>query len=947
MTSFTRRALRSVLLISVVSIAYNPLFSSQPPTPEIDPVILAQIEQEFTGTLMAQAAQFPIMINHIVDMIAGLVQNNHIKQLHNKNKRPVITNLQELRMLIHSVLQDFAQITAHSDFDMKIIFTYKTVELCDEIVTYLAKNIQKNLVSMHSFDPAVVMRREIPTDLSFETIQQLVQKVQKKIALLSQRASQVGLVWYNKVARQFDNYIVSPMAKYDIPTTAFIIGLTGVVVTLCAWKFGKHYMDTKKWETVKASDDYQLWTVLANDGHVDTSPKTYFDYLRDFVRANNIMKKGGDIKPELFSAIYKMGNDGENPDNPFGPYFSEQIYENILKQYEENTKGLFATSLKKLYNFFGKPYTISTIGNVVPDESGIAAVFDHFASSMPNFPYIFSLSGVCYLAYKGFWSGDGKLHGVGRTINNFIYEKWNDLRGGMFSAQGMKDNYVWDFVPTVTFEDMIGLDEVKENFSLIVKFLENPEQYLLMNTAPHRGYILTGPTRTGKSFSFECLCGEIANMLKRLGREGQFKFWKIESSLVFQYSIKYILEVAKDNAPMVLFIDEIDLLQLQRVGNAQLLADFLLSLGTTLDQDPQKMVILITATNKPEALDHALRQFGRLGKEIRFEYPNYKYRKKYLVHKMGGLAFDPTFFNLDRLVQKTEGRSFEQLSAVIASSIIRSWVKNEPLSQSIIEETIDAELRRIITAERKNLSEKDVATLAAHFAGHALVAHLLPIEGSLDEVTIYPIYPDLQEEGHWEDLVKKDEKDKQKKIVYGGIFKKYLSDTIYMASYTETVNEIKALLAGFAAEEIILGSCGYMCHADKRKFAYKLAEDLIYGGLKKENLPKAQCSQFDQEAFTLFNACKTDVHVFLLEHKDALVRIANALQEHSLLTDTDITKLVDNTFDVPETAAVTTPEKVANTENNGELSETADADASIVTPAVGLEVEPAYLPPLG
>ncbi len=923
MTSFIRRALRSVLLISVVSIAYNPLFSSQPPAPEIDPVILAQIEQEFTGTLMAQAAQFPIMINHIVDMIAGLVQNNHIKQLHNKNKRPVITNLQELRMLIHSVLQDFAQITAHSDFDMKIIFTYKTVELCDEIVTYLAKNIQKNLVSMHSFDPAVVMRREIPTDLSFETIQQLVQKVQKKIALLSQKASQVGLVWYNKVARQFDNYIVSPMAKYDIPTTAFIIGLTGVVVTLCAWKFGKHYMDTKKWETVRASDDYIEWAGVAGSVNMDTTPQTYFDYLEKFLNASNVMKKRGFEPSFPLNSVYV----GEG--KVFEPYFSEQIYENIMKQYEENTKGLFAKSLKKLYSVFGKPYTISTTGNVLPDaSSGIASALDHFASSMPNFPYIFSLSGVCFLAYKGFWSGDGKLHGIGRTINNFIYEKWNDLRGGMFSAQSMKDNYVWDFVPTVTFEDMIGLDEVKENFSLIVKFLENPEQYLLMNTAPHRGYILTGPTRTGKSFSFECLCGEIANMLKRLGREGQFKFWKIESSLVFQYSIKYILEVAKDNAPMVLFIDEIDLLQLQRVGNAQLLADFLLSLGTTLDQDPQKMVILITATNKPEALDHALRQFGRLGKEIRFEYPNYKYRKKYLVHKMGGLAFDPTFFDLDRLVQKTEGRSFEQLSAVIASSIIRSWVKNEPLSQSIIEETIDAELRRIITAERKNLSEKDIATLAAHFAGHALVAHLLPIEGSLDEVTIYPIYPDLQEEGHWEDLVKKDEKDKQKKIVYGGIFKKYLSDTIYMASYTETVNEIKALLAGFAAEEIVLGSCGYMCHTDKRKLAYKLAEDLVYGGLKKENLPKEQYRRFDQEAFELFNSCKKEVYDFLVEHKDALVRIANALQEHSILTDTDIAKLVNNTFDVPE--------EVASMENNGGASETAGTDASIVIPAVGL-----------
>ncbi|HXW86199.1 MAG TPA: AAA family ATPase, partial [Candidatus Bathyarchaeia archaeon] len=611
----------------------------------------------------------------------------------------------------------------------------------------------------------------------------------------------------------------------------------------------------------------------------------------------------------------------ESPTSILGKYgkehFTKENYDLINGEFNKVIKGnFFCRYLNSLYSVIGKPYSMNAMGHVMHEsgQTGIAAALDHFATSLPNSAYMFTLGGICYYAAKNFWSGDGKLYGIGRTINKWINDSWNDLRGGMFSGQEMKDNYVWDFIPTVTFDDMIGLDEVKENFSLIVKFLENPEQYLLMNTAPHRGYILTGPTRTGKSFSFECLCGEIARMLKRIGKEGQFKFWKIESSLVMQYNIKYILEVAKDNAPMVIFIDEIDLLHLQRIGNAQLLADFLLSLGTTLDQDPQKMVILITATNKPEALDHALRQFGRLGKEIRFEYPNYKYRKEYLVHKMNGLAFDPNFFDLERLVQKTEGRSFEELSAVIASSIIRSWVKNEPLSQPIIEETIDAELRRIITAERKNLSQKDIATLSAHFAGHALVAHLLPSDGQLDEVTIYPIYPDLKEEGHWEDFAQKDEKDKQKKIVYGGIFKKYLSDTIHMPTYGESINEIKALLAGFAAEEIIIGKCGYMCHADKRKTAYKLAEDLIYGGLKKETLPKEQCKQLDREAFELFDTCKKEVHVFLLEHKDTLLRIADALQLQSILTELDIENLILNKNIPADDQQVVEAEKVQPSE---------------------------------
>ncbi|HXW86491.1 MAG TPA: hypothetical protein VEK38_04075, partial [Candidatus Bathyarchaeia archaeon] len=230
--SFSYMFLFSILL----SIPQTPLFASQPPTPDIDPAVLAQIENEFTGTLMSFSSQLPIMINHIVDTLAGLVANNRIKQLHNKNKRPIITHLQELRMLIHSILQDFAHVTAHEALDTKIIFTYKTLELCDEISNYLDRSIKKNLTTMSPFDPSMVMKRSIPDDLSFESIQKLLDRVQKKIVVLAQKANGVGLVWYNILARRFDDYVVSPVAKYNISPTVAILGLTAAVTVACTWK---------------------------------------------------------------------------------------------------------------------------------------------------------------------------------------------------------------------------------------------------------------------------------------------------------------------------------------------------------------------------------------------------------------------------------------------------------------------------------------------------------------------------------------------------------------------------------------------------------------------------------------------------------------------------------------------------------------------------------------
>lgn len=535
------------------------------------------------------------------------------------------------------------------------------------------------------------------------------------------------------------------------------------------------------------------------------------------------------------------------------------------------------------------------------DKHGFASIADKAFVQLltPSyFPHISLVGGLTLGAYMSTWRD---------TVKPWITKKgitaWNFMRGGAYEQKNI--NGVWDFEPKVNFDDLVGLDEVKEAFSFIVEFLDNPEQYLRIHAAPETGWLLTGPTRTGKSFSVECLCGQIARMLKKRNRNGEFKFWKVDAALINQYGITDILETAKANAPIVLFIDEIDLLGLQRVGNNQLLSQFLTSMQSTMDTNPSKQVIIIAATNKPETLDKALRQNGRLGKEIRFEYPSFKYRKKYLTQELNNMALDLSTFDLDSLAFKTEGKSFEDLRALIRTAMVRAWMRGYPLSQALLEESLDTEIRHIIMTDRKDLPENEKRVLAAYFAGQALAFTLLDTNAKLDKVTIKAVMTDLKEETQWDEYLQKDEKEKQQKIKYGAIFTKFLSDTIKLSSYDQNINEIKILLAGFAAEEILFSSSSFKCHPENSNFAYRLIESMVFGGLDPQRLSKNVYKELSDKTYSLFVQYKQEITQLLRQHKDKLELLADALINQSTLTDTQVHAVINGETQ-PETADVPT-----------------------------------------
>jgi len=501
---------------------------------------------------------------------------------------------------------------------------------------------------------------------------------------------------------------------------------------------------------------------------------------------------------------------------------------------------------------------------------------------------------------------------AGTYLYTTFSEKWNNPTDGIYAKILEKRDDLWNFLrggeyrknrkmglnqikPTYTFKDMVGLDNVKEAFSQIIQYIDDPEQLMRIEATPEKGWLLTGPTRTGKSFSVECLCGEIELLMAKRGKANTIKFFNIDSFLVNKYGIKDILEQVQDAAPAVIFIDEIDLLGLNRVGNNQLLSEFLTSMQSSMNADPSKIVIVIAATNNPQNIDKALRQNGRFGKEIRFEYPSRKYRMEFIKRELSAMAVDLSQFNIESLADRTNQRSFEDLKAIIRNAMTRAWFNGASLTQELLEYSIDTEIHHILPFNQKDLPENELRIVATHFAGRALATTLLETHEQLDKITIHARMTDLKDELVWDTLAKKDEKDHQQKIEYGYLATKQPFDSINVKNETAIINEAMTLIAGFAAEELLLNSRGFTCHPHSRDRAFKIITDLIFGGLNPESLPKEVNQQLKLQAYNTLKKCHEDAMQLLKDHKDALVALTDELLKKKIMTDKEVQFIIDKT----------------------------------------------------
>lgn len=478
---------------------------------------------------------------------------------------------------------------------------------------------------------------------------------------------------------------------------------------------------------------------------------------------------------------------------------------------------------------------------------------------------------------------------IKERVGKHVSTAWNNLRGGAYEKS--KPYGIWNFQPTHKFDKVIGLDEIKSEFSVLLEFLKNPETAIRRGLVPSKAYLLTGPPGAGKTYMVEGLCGEIQSITSKAMH--QFKFFKIDAHMIHNYygGIKGILADVSQSAPCVVFIDEIDLLGLQRAGDNKMLSDFLTSMGNSIDNDPMKLVIIIAATNKPEMLDKALLRNGRF-KELRVEYPTFDARKKFLHKELSSYGLDIKQFNIDGIAQETNNHTIEDLRALIKRAIITSWIKKEQLNQTIIDYGLNKEIHHIMLEDQRNMPEHELKMLATYFAGRAFAHNLFDTQEELAKVTIKPVMTKLHERTAWQQFFHKDLKE-QATIEHGGVFTKPKRiDSLSVHTKEDLLKLCKAYLAGTAAQEILLNnSCVYQDNADHNR-AFMCAHRYVLDGLDPEKLSTDLQKQYQHKAHELFNACKEEVKNELAKHTHALNALAQELQKQAILTGAQVQAII-------------------------------------------------------
>lgn len=310
-------------------------------------------------------------------------------------------------------------------------------------------------------------------------------------------------------------------------------------------------------------------------------------------------------------------------------------------------------------------------------------------------------------------------------------------QSGIFNFGRSKARQYNEERPDVTFADVAGAEEAKNELSEVIEFLRNPQKYHDIGARIPRGVLLVGPPGTGKTLMARAVAGE-----------AEVPFFIISASEFVEMfvgvgasRVRDLFEKAKATAPSIIFIDELDAVGRRRGAGLGAVND---EREQTLNQllvemdgfDDRHEVILIAATNRPDVLDPALLRPGRFDREITVALPDRKGREGILRIHSRDLRLAPDV-SLDLMARSTTGFSGADLANLCnEAALIAARGDQNRVTMKDFEEALD---RIILGAARSTiLSDHDRKVVAYHEAGHALAAWLLPLADPVHKVTIIP-----------------------------------------------------------------------------------------------------------------------------------------------------------------------------------------------------------------
>lgn len=429
-------------------------------------------------------------------------------------------------------------------------------------------------------------------------------------------------------------------------------------------------------------------------------------------------------------------------------------------------------------------------------------------------------------------------------------------------------------VPKITFDNIAGNTEIKQDMEFLVKFLKNPKKYHEMGAKLPKGVVLYGPPGTGKTLTAKAIAGEAG-----------VPFFSVSGSdFVEMYvglgakRVRELFEEARKNAPCIIFIDEIDAIGTHRGahGTNSEKDQTINALLSELDGfSPRESIIVIAATNRIEDLDPALIRPGRFDKHIAVNLPDYEDRLEILkiYAKDKKLSED---VNLEELAKLTIGFSGAGLEALMNEAAIIAV--NKEADKIRKEDIDDAYFKMVVKGHkkenRKKTDEEERKLVAYHEAGHALCAKLLT-DNSVPKVTIIPSTSG-----------------------YGGVTFN-IPNKMGLLTKKEILNNIKVLYAGRAAEyilrednnEITTGAAQDIKQATnyiKRYFSeFGMSEKFGMLGINDEKL-------ITEEAIKLSKKLYEETLTFLMKNKDKLEKIAEELIIKETLSEEDLDRIINS-----------------------------------------------------
>ncbi|QXM07240.1 ATP-dependent zinc metalloprotease FtsH [Crassaminicella indica] len=441
----------------------------------------------------------------------------------------------------------------------------------------------------------------------------------------------------------------------------------------------------------------------------------------------------------------------------------------------------------------------------------------------------------------------------------------------------------------VTFDDVAGLDEEKEELQEVVDFLKNPKKYMELGARIPKGILMVGPPGTGKTYLSRATAGEAGVPFFSIsGSDFVEMFVGVGASRV-----RDLFEQAKKNAPCIVFIDEIDAVGRKRgagLGGGhdereQTLNQLLVEMdGFGVNEG----IIIIAATNRPDILDPALLRPGRFDRQVMVGVPDIKGREEILkVHSQNKpLAED---VDLKVLARRTPGFTPADIENLMNEAALLSARNNlKKISMSIIEEAIT----KVIAGPEKRsrvISEKDRKLTAYHEAGHAVVAKMLPNSDPVHQVTIIP----RGRAGGFTMYLPKEEKTYTTK--------------------TEMEDRIVQLLGGRVAEQLVLHDISTGASNDLERatsiakamvtkygmsenlgpIAYSSEDEVFLGRdfSTKRNYSEEIASKIDKEIRLIIDEGYEKAERLLKENMDKLHLVANTLLEVETLNAEEFEKL--------------------------------------------------------